>query len=274
MRIVPLVLGALICAVPAAADFNAYYKGTQLDDGKTVPVTTQFSVTKGRCAMLFKGTRSARMLFLEKEGVLRIVDDRTKSIVDLDRQSLDHMKGDVASAMEQAKAQMAQLPPEQRAMMEKMMHSAMNAPTSNPPDVYVRSDDKQTVNGYECTRVSIMAGSEKRAEYWGTTSADFKLSEDDRKTVLAMQDYLRSYTIQVASMGGGGGDAQSRAFTWDTSVEGFPLISRCFHGATTTLDLKLDASDRKAVSGSLFEVPSGYKKREMPTLSEGGKKHQ
>ncbi len=272
MRIVPLVLGALICAAPAAADFNAYYKGTQLDHGKEVPVATQFSVTKGRCAMVFKGTRSARMLFLEKEGVLRIVDDETKSIVDLDRQSLEHMQGDVASAMEDVKAKMAQLPPEQRAMMEKMMQGTLKAPTATVHDVYVRTEDKQTVNGYECTRVNIMAGDQKRAEYWGTTSSDFKLNQDDRNTVLAMQDYLRNYTLQVASMGGGGDDAQPRAFTWDTSVEGFPLISRCFHGATMTLDLKLDASDRKAVAGALFEAPSGYKKREIPRLDAGGKK--
>ena len=38
------------------------------------PATAQFSVEEGRVAMIMKGARSSRMLFLEKEQVLRIVD--------------------------------------------------------------------------------------------------------------------------------------------------------------------------------------------------------
>lgn len=49
-------------------------------------------------------------------------------------------------------------------------------------------------------------------------------------------------------------------FQWDNSVEGYPIITRCFRGKETTLDLTLDSFNRKPVPNELFAVPSSYKK--------------
>ena len=80
-----IVLTFLCGAAPASAQFNTYYSGTERKDGKSVPATAQFSVEKGRVAVVMKGSRSSRMLFLEKQGVLRVVDDGSKTYFHLDR---------------------------------------------------------------------------------------------------------------------------------------------------------------------------------------------
>ena len=77
-----------------------------------------------------------------------------------------------------------------------------------------------------------------------------------------MQEYLRNFTIKVVPAGKADGGV--RAFEWDTSVDGFPLISRCFEKGTTTLDLKAESFDRKPLSKKLFEVPSDYKEFSIP----------
>jgi hypothetical protein len=88
--------------------------------------------------------------------------------------------------------------------------------------------------------------------------------------MLAMQGYLRSFMIGVSTGGGEGGS--SRAFQWDTSVDGYPLISRCFDHGDTTLDLRLESSDRKPLAKDLFEVPSGFKKRDLMGAEGMGKR--
>jgi len=259
-----IALALLFVAAPASAQFNTYYSGTERNDGRSVPATAQFSVEKGRVAVIMKGSRSSRMLFLEKEGVLRVVDDATKTYFDLDRQATQG--GDPMDEMEK---QLAQMPPEQRKMAEQMMQGTMG--NAKPkPTTYVWTKEKQTIKGYDCTKVEAMVGDEKRSEYWGTTSADFKMTPDERNTMLAMQGYLRSFIIRVK---GGEGDGSSRAFQWDTSVDGYPLVSRCFDHGDTTLDLRLESFDRKPLGKSLFEVPSGFKKQDFMGAEEmGGKK--
>jgi hypothetical protein len=262
-----LVLAATMLASPAAAQFNAYYEGTQRVDGKPHPLATQYSIEKGRVAAVLKGARSNRMVYLQKDGVLRVIDDDSKTWFELDHQSLEQMTG---GAMAQMQEQMAKMPPEQRAMAEQMMKSAMGSMEAPKPVRYVWSKDQQKVNGYDCTRVDVMRGDEKRAEYWGTTSADFKMSDDEKATAKAMYDCISGLAI-MAQRGIGGG-SQTTTFQWDTSVDGYPLISRCFEGADTTLDVHLVRSDHKPLADALFQVPDGYKKQDLGGM--GGGKHR
>ena len=259
-----IALSLLCVAAPASAQFNTYYSGTERKDGKSVPATAQFSIEKGRAAMIMKGFRSSRMLFLEKQGILRMVDDASKTYFDMDHKATEN-----AGAMDPMEQALAKMPPEQRKMAEQMMGSMESAKPK--PTTYVWTKEKQTVKGYECTKAEAMVGDEKRSEYWGTTSPDFKMTTDERNTMLAMQGYLRNFTIMVK---GGEGDGSSRPFEWDTSVDGYPLITRCFSHGDTTLDLTLASFDRKPIEKDLFEVPSGFKKQELMGAEGmmGGKK--
>jgi hypothetical protein len=259
-RLVLIVLILALAAAPAAAELNTYYAGTVLRDGKMIPATAQFSVEPGRVAMILKDAKtSSRMLFVEKEHVLRIVDDTGKNYFDI-------AKGQAASPAAQMQEQMAHLPPAQRQMAEQMMKGMLGAATP-VPDTYVWSQEKKTIGGYECTRVDVMQGTVKKAEYWGTPSPDFRMSEKERASLLAMQEYLRNYMIAVRGGSGGSGE---RAFQWDTSVDGYPIVSRCFNGDQMSLDLQLQSFDRKEPSGDLFQVPKGYKKQDFGMGSAGG----
>jgi hypothetical protein len=248
---IAIALAWLCVAAPASAQFNTYYSGTERRNGTSVPATAQFSVEKGRVAVIMKGSRSSRMIFLEKQGVLRVVDEGTKTYFDLDKQSAQ------GGPMDQMEKQLAQMPPEQRKMAEQMMGSMEAAKPK--PTTYVWTKEKQTVKGYEATKVECMVGDQKRSEYWGTKSADFAMTPDERNTMLAMQGYLRNFMIGVK---GSEGDGSSRAFQWDTSVDGYPIITRCFDHGDTTLDLKLDRFDRKPLDKDLFET-SGFKKQDF-----------
>lgn len=265
LRTIALTVAAVaIAAGPARAQLTTLYKGVQREGQKETPATAQFSVEEGRVGMIMKASRLSRMLFLEKEQVLRIVDDDSKTYFDLGQSSLHGPGTDVASAMANVQKMLDQMPPEQRKMAEGMMQTSLGGMKQEPQSqtVYVRTNEKKTISGYESTRVEARRGDAKVSEYWGTTSSDLKMTPAERRTMLTMQGYLRNFLITVRSADGGG----LRAFEWDTSVDGFPVITRCFRGSETTLDLTLDSFHRKPLPDELFAVPPDYKKMAMPGM--------
>jgi hypothetical protein len=272
-KTIAVLLAALACisAAPASAQLSAYYKGTVVEEGKTYDATARYSIEKGRAAFIMTGAKSNRMLFNEKDQVLHLVNDSDHSYFDMTKDMMKDMTGgmnDMNAMMEDAKKQMKNMTPEQQAMAEKMMGQMMagkGAPAAAEPETYVRSNDEKEIAGYKCRRVDVMRGEEKRAEYWGTKNKDFEMSKDERATMLAMQDYLRNFTIHVTPASSEGGS--SRAFNFDTAVDGYPVITRCFKDGKPTLDLLLTAHDHAAIPDSIFEVPSGYQKMDMQSMA-------
>lgn len=262
MRTPSIVLVCCLLAAPAGAQLTTTYKGIQREGGKDSPISAQFSVEDGRVAMIMKGPHSARMLFDAKAQVLRIVSDDEKTYLDLDKKTGG--PGDPNSMLAAMQKQLEALPKEQRAMAEQMMKSAMGAGKQAPPLKYVWSTEKQKIAGYECTRVDGMRGADKITEYCGSTSSDFKMSSMERQTMLDMQGYLRNFTIMVQTS-----DDTARAFQWDTSTDGYPVLTRCYRNGSLTLELQLDSVNRTPLPASLFELPSGYKKMDFSQKRSG-----
>ncbi len=251
MRTLSITLISCSLAAPAAAQLTTTYTGIQRDGGKDAPITAQFSVENARVAMIMKGPRSARMLFDGKAQLLRIVSDDEKTYFDIDKKSGG--QGDPSGMMATMQKQLEAMPKEQRAMAEQMMKSAMGVTKQAPPLTYVWSTEKKTIAGYECTRVDGMRGTDKVTEYCGSTSNDFKMSAGERQTMLDMQGYLRNFTIMVQTS-----DDATRAFQWDTSTDGYPVLTRCYRDGNLTLELQLESVNRKPLSADLFDLPSGY----------------
>ena len=155
--------------------------------------------------------------------------------------------------MQMMQQQLANMPASQRAMAEQMMKSVMG--TVRPPLTYVWSTEKKRIAGYECTRVDGMRGDDKVTEYCGSTSADFRMSDAEHKTMLAMQSYLRNFTIMVQTA-----DDGTRAFQWDTNTDGYPVLSRCYSNGTMTVDLALQSVTHQRIPDELFDLPRGYRK--------------
>ena len=248
----PTLLALALClARPVAAQFTTTYAGKQTVGSRQVPATAKFAVEAGRVAMVMTGERGGRIVFDQKAQVLRMVSDEEKSYFDIGA-------GGPAEMMQK---QLEKLPPEQRAMAQQMMQSAMPS-TPAPSFTYVWTKETKTVAGYQCTFVQAMRGDTKVSEYCGTTSPDFKISDAERGTVLDMQRYLRNFTIMVRTP-----DDATRAFQWDTSVDGYPVITRCFRDGVMTLDLTLQSVSRAPLPAELFDIPRDYRKIDLAAMN-------
>ena len=242
-----LALGCL--TRPVAAQLTTSYAGTQNVGGRQVPATAKFAVETGRVAMVMTGERGGRIVFDQKAQVLHMISDEDKSYFDMGA-------GGPAEMMQK---QLEKLPPEQRAMAQQMMPSGAAAPLLT----YVWTKDTKTVANYQCTFVQGMRGDTKVSEYCGSTSPDFKISDAERGTVLDMQRYLRNFMIMVRTP-----DDATRAFQWDTSVDGYPVITRCFRDGVMTLDLTLQTVSRASLSAELFDIPRDYRKIDLAAMGD------
>ncbi|HKW12706.1 MAG TPA: hypothetical protein VJO33_20125 [Gemmatimonadaceae bacterium] len=255
MRSTLLALALCCFTRPVAAQLTTTYAGTQVIGGKQVAATAKFAVEAGRVAMIMTGERGGRMVFDEKAQVLHMINDEDKSYLDVNQSA-----GGAGSPMDMMQKQLEKLPAEQRAMAQQMMKSAM-PPGAAPQLTYTWTKDTKTVLGYECTRVEGMRGDIKVTEYCGSTSPDFKMSDAERSTMLDMQRYLRNFAIMVRSP-----DDATRAFQWDTSVDGYPVITRCFRDGVMTLDLSLQSVSRAPLPAELFAIPRDYRKIDLPAM--------
>jgi hypothetical protein len=257
MRNALITLALCAAGAPVGAQFTTTYTGKQWVNDKEYPATAVFAVENGRIAMVLTGAKHVRMLFDDKAGILRLVEEDSKQYIDLTKDSRAAM--DPSGQLAQMQKQLEALPKEQRAMAESMMQQAMAGMAKSQDQlVYNWTTDKLKISGYDCTRVEGIRGNEKVTEYCGSTSDDFKLKDSERQTVLDMQGYLRNFLITVKS-----DDGSARAFTWDTKTDGYPVLTRCFANGKMTLDLSLATVSRKGPTDDQFRV-DGFKKMEMP----------
>jgi hypothetical protein len=251
LMLFPVALCATAAPDPTSAQLTTTYTGTQRDGDKDVPASAEFTIQNGRALMVMKGSRAMRMIFDARAGVLHIISDDDKSFFDITRANA--AAGDPSGMMGEMQKQMEKMPKEQRAMAEGMMKGMMGSAATQPPLTYVWSKETREIAGYQCTLVAGMRGDNKVTEYCGSTSNDFKMSDAERATMLDMQGYLRNFGISVQS-----GD-ETRAFQWDTSVDGYPVLTRCYRNGTMTLELQLASVSRKPLPDEVFEMPRGYK---------------
>ncbi len=256
MRNALLSLAFCAAAAPAGAQFTTTYTGVQHVADKDYPASAIFAIDNGRIAMIMKGARNVRMLFDDKAQVLRLVNEDGKQYFDITKDFGSTM--DPSGQMAKMQKQLEALPKEQRAMAESMMKQAMGSMSSRQEQlVYNWTNDKQKIAGYDCTRVEGMRGPRKVTEYCGSTSPDLKVSDADRQTVLDMQGYLRNFLISVKA-----DDQSARAFAWDTSVDGYPVLTRCFEDGKMTLELTLASVNRNGPTDDQFRI-DGFKKVDM-----------
>ena len=255
MRLTLLALALASLARPVAAQLTTTYAGTQTVGSKQVAATAKFAVETGRVVMVMTGERGGRIVFDQRAQVLHMISDEEKSYFDIGA-------GGPAEMMQK---QLEKLPAEQRVMAQQMMQYAMPS-IAAPQLTYVWTKDTRTVANYQCTLVQGMRGDSKVSEYCGSTSPDFRISDAERGTVLDMQRYLRNFTIMVRTP-----DDATRAFQWDTSVDGYPVITRCFRDGVLTLDLTLQSVSRSPLPTELFDIPRDYRKIDFAAMGRGSR---
>jgi len=246
-KIVPAAVVTLF-AVPAIADTRLQYVDDQSGAQQTAII-----IKDGKVRM-DNADSDGWTLFDRDTGILTTIDPGAQTYTVLDEATMKQLSGRVSAAMVEMKQQMEQMPPEQRAMMEKMMGGATGAGQKMLETKVERTGNMLKKAGYDCEQVFYSVGNLSRSEMCVVDVERIKMPADDRKSLDAMQERMRAFAESMSESLGA-----DFAFDFD-SMGGMPVYMK--HGGEGPAEILKDV-DHGGIDASLLRIPESYREEKL-----------
>jgi hypothetical protein len=195
---------------------------------------------------------------LEKKEVT-IINHDERSWIKLTKKQIDDSKAQIKKQMEmimeQQKAVLQSLPPEQREMVEKQMKEITGE--TRPAEIkYIKAEKKGKWNNQECEIYDGMADNKKVEELCTVTPKKLKCS-------IVELDRLKQISTDFAI-----NEAQEGVSAWNNIAEiGVPVIQKSVDNGKILFTNKLVSFQNMKVPLEKFRVPAEYKEIQMPMLN-------
>jgi hypothetical protein len=265
-RIIAAISIAFITAATSLADgIEAEFEMKNLEKGEA-PLIQKFRIAGDRIAMQTgSGGTTGNVIFRGDKSLVWIVDNQNRQYIEMTRETMEKIGRTMSSVMDQVKARMASMPPEQRAMMEKMMADQMGQASGGsggaldavPPLSFKKTGIQKTINGYSCEKYDVFRGQEKLRELWIT---EWKNMKDFSEAMTAFNSMGKFFSTMMESL-------KDNPFvkTMDTpyshtaELNGFPVMSTEVKNGVPVMVTTLKKVTRMALPESDFVPPADYK---------------
>lgn len=209
-----------------------------------------------------------------RDETLFIVNHQDQTYHRMDKDSMTRMSSQMSEAMKQMEAQLANVPPEQRAMMERMMKGRMpggmpGAMGSDRPQRRIEVGGDEQVGEYSCTMYTVYRGTEKTQEVCAAPVSQVAAAEEAMDAFQAMGRFSKQLTesVQQSPLAA----PLDNPFQFLDEIHGFPVLVREFVGGHASSEVFLKSATRQSLSNELFSVPDGYKEVD-PFAQMGGRR--
>jgi Domain of unknown function (DUF4412) len=221
-------------------------------------MTSQLQVDKTRVRTETTDStgRSHVVVFDSGKQALYIINPEAKTYSELTKADADRMGGQINDAMSQMQAQLANMPPEQRAMVEKMMAARMGGAGRGAAAAKTeyRKTGTDTVGKWPCDKYEGTQNGQKTSEVCTVDPTSIGLALSDLQVLQQFAEFFKKMIPMASSAAQGFGE---------TGLSGFPVktVARGADGSTTTSEVT--AATRQSFDDSLFGVPPGFQKIDM-----------
>jgi hypothetical protein len=196
------------------------------------------------------------------DAMLYVLDDKRKTYSEIDKATMKKTMDQAGAQMKQMQEQLKNMPPEQRAQMEKMMGAHMPGMMTGKKDTFEVKDTgkNDTAEGRKCRLWNLLKNGVVSEELCVVPFSSLPGKEDFEKTFKEIAD---AFAGMASGLPGAGDSIKAR-----TSINGYPVRVRAFddtgkpRGTETVLTKWVEESLPKAT----FEIPAGYKKKELPGM--------
>ena len=226
------ILNALVCLFPVVLFAPAVQADATLTMKEVGGKMDSVIEVKGHMLRMSTPGQADYMLYDAQRDVLIHVRDANRQYMEFDRATLVEMADSMARVQKEMAPQMAMmreqlknLPPEQRAMIEKQMGGMVDLgametePAANITTVK-RGSDK--IAGFKCERYDVMDGKQQVADVCVATGADAGMSEADFATVSSAMKFMRDMADNAQKMTAGmGGPKMSMG-----DIDGVPVSAK------------------------------------------------
>ncbi len=258
---------ALLAALASTATFaGAYLESADNEPGsKTPSQVSKLWFEAGRMRSETTGGDGGSVAIF-KNKAMYVLDPRTKSYRVIDKVTVDRMAAQLGEARKKMEAAMAGMPPERRAMMEKMMGQMGGAAGQAPKRVLKNTGRTETVAGVKCAVWEATVNGQKEEELCAAAPGALPGGEEMLKTLREVGDIFKGFTQSFS----GNGRADNAWRDLET-VNGVPILTRELTAGKVTSENRLNVARKESVPAAQFEVPAGYteKKLELPGMPAG-----
>jgi hypothetical protein len=200
-----------------------------------------------------RGTKQS-VIFDGGRQVMTLVDTSRRTYTELTKADLEGMRAQIDSAMAAMQAQLASLPPEQRAQVEAMMRGRGMAPGA-PVKTEYRRAGTETVGRWTCDKYEGFQNGTKTGEVCtvsptalGFTMADFAVTRELAKFFASLMPQMADQIVAV-------GTVEEQGYA------GFPVKQVTLGASPSTMEVT--EASRKTFTDADFGVPEGFRKEDM-----------
>ncbi len=249
----PSVLLCCLGIAPLAlADVTLHYEG---GGGDTAISTMHIGDGRARMDM---GDNS--VIFDTSRDAMLTLDHARKRYTLLDRAALEELRSGLDDAMRQMREAMANVPPEMRQQMEKMMGDKIPGMGGKIEIVMEPSGRNGEVAGYACRYVQTRVGAQMVQETCLAKANDLGFTSTELATLEAIAEMGRKMAESMSQgLAASGLSLQMPMQGDEVPIEVIDPNSR--RGSS-----KLSSVSREPIADALFQTPSGYREQkiEMP----------
>jgi hypothetical protein len=220
------------------------------------------------------GKVATTVIFLGETDEMYMVDHKKKTYLVMDRESMEALGKQMSEVMQQMEAALAQVPPGQREMMEKMMKEKLGADPNYKepsPPVVKNLGEKGSVNGIVCEWKEVTRDDVLSEKACVCDQGEIAGGEEMVAIAQEMQDFaagLSELANSASSFKMFGGETMAEiGMTMTADLGGFSLISEDFDGEGKLMRRStFQSAEDVAVAVEEFTPPSGYKKQTMKEM--------
>ncbi len=208
------------------------------------------------------------MIFDAGKQTMWIIDDKEKSYMVLDKATVDEMGKQIDQAGAQMQEAMSKLTPEQRQMMEKQMAKMKGAAAQKGEERKVtKTGESKSISGFPCTRFDVSQGGTVETRVWAAPTGQVKVSEADMAVFTKMAEMFESMTSRLGKLAKGAGNPWSAG----GQIDGVPILTEQMDNGKVVNETVMESVTHDAPPSGVFDIPAGYKQKEMPKMNPSGK---
>jgi hypothetical protein len=199
-----------------------------------------------------------------KAKKVTMIDANKRTYTEMTEEDRKRMRGQMDAMRAQMQERMKNMPPDQRAKMESMMGPPGAADAGKPHDwKFEPMGQKKTINGFACEMYRVSEDGKLREEQCVSPWSAGLVKKSDFAGIQAFAESMMEDF--------GGHRARSGSiFSRMEKAPGIPISRvRIEENGQRGEEEQIKSIKRGAVPASVFEVPAGYTKKDMPAFGPG-----
>jgi hypothetical protein len=261
MRALPL-FALFLASGPASAGVLMEMTDRDLTDAAAKPEVQKLYFENGqfRVDSIEDGRLDSSVLF--KNRTMYAIDHGEKQYTAMDQAAMDRAAAQLARMRKEMEAQMAAMPPEQRAMVEKML-GEQGLPGGQPAKQRTRTfkdtGRSDSVSGRACRVWEIAVNGVRQEELCVVAPGSLPGGDALMNAMRELAEMSRGFFEKV----GADEDVMAEAWADLEKVKGIPILTREFEDGKAVAESRLTALREQALGAATFDVPKGFREEKF-----------